>query len=155
MKTFFNDMRINYYNNLVNVLKNYDFYAIPQILTEDLVDISEAVKGDVKIGRYDLTSDLSSLHEVTSIEEMKEPFKAVLDFNIKFVDNLVSAIKIVIVPKLDKDRLNYSVFDIYHVPMILKTEYENGYHMIRYSIKFDALNPVIFNNEKENNNGKK
>ena len=139
MKTFFNDMKINYYNNLVNVLKNYDFYAIPQILTEDLCEIDQALKAEVKIGRYELTTDLSSLHEIDNIEDMKEPFKAVIDFPIPFTDSLVSSIKIIIIPKMNKTRSNYSVFDVYHIPMILKTEYKDGIYIIRYSIRFDAL----------------
>lgn len=89
-------MKINGYNSMVELLKNYNFKAIPRAHKTSLMDTY--IYGDVQYGLYDLKSNTELLKIAKTIEDTKDPFKVTFTFNIKFdrfikdskyVDNLI------------------------------------------------------------------
>ena len=140
-------MKINSYNSMVDLLKNYNFKAIPRAHKTSLMDTY--IYADVQYGLYDLKSDTEILKMAKTIEDTKDPFKVTFKFNIKFnkfikdskyVDNII----IFIESKKNGDTSIFRKMDI--LPIFKPNDHGNGINvefnmsMIPFNLQFYERN---------------
>ena len=109
--TYFENKQLEAYNDMIHLLKYYDFYAMPRQYKNnalEVVNIEKLSRARVEFGRYKLTDDVTLLQPAKTLSETSEFLYGLLTFEfntsefkkeIIYVDNMLIYAK----SKINKD----------------------------------------------------